>query len=156
MALLLKGFFLILFGVSCSSFSEKNAEEQGYLFDQGRQKHTVSVYDKKSKLISQSVNIVELGEKKATLTTLSPAFTTLMRATLFPNKPGRIDFLGASLEDRKKIVIALLKKLSDLLWIKRGQLGSDVKVLAVSSQGSLRKLEWKLGDSKIFIEVTPL
>lgn len=141
-------FFLLL---SCSTHP---IEQQGaYLFPRAKQKHSVVAYGPTGTLTSRSINFLIIEEAKAKLTSLAPTSQTMMKATMYPAAPAEIHSLNPIMEKQRPIVVELLKRLSKLLWIKTGEVPSDIQVVEAFSDGSARILEWKISNQRIRIEV---
>jgi len=148
--------FLILAFFTTISCSTLPQDQSAYLFPRGKQKHSVVAYGPTGTLTSKSLNFLVLDETQAKLTSLAPTSHTMMKATLHRDAPAELHVLNPVMEKQRPIVVELLKRLSKLLWIKAGEVPSDVHVLEYFSDGSARILEWKISSQNIRIEVERL
>ena len=149
---LLKGFLSFLLTcllVSCASVDDSSP----YLFSRGKQRHDVFAYGPDGELNSSSSNYLVLGEETAQVTSVAAASMSMMKANLTKGHAPELLYLNPALEKQRPIVKELLKRLSKLLWTKRGSLPGDIRVLSTFEDGSVRDLEWIISKQKIVIHV---
>ncbi len=143
--------FLML--LNCSSHPQNKGP---YVFARGKQKHIVVAYGPTGSITSRSLNFLIIDEVQAKLSSLAPTSHTLMKATLYREAPAVIHSLNPLMDKQRPLVEELLKRLSKILWIKTGELPSNIKVLESFADGSARVLEWKISNQRINIEVEQL
>jgi len=138
----------LFFALSCAT-----APQGAYLFPRGKQKHEVHVYSKDGTENFSSQSFLVIDEKEARITALSPVALTMMKAELHKGQAPIINYLNPALAKHKGNIELFLKKLSHLLWIRQGNLSSEMKVIDLQSDGTAKDIEWKFANQKILIRI---